>query len=850
VRAFESDNKVATTFGLNAVLLLGAVAIFHGCRRSNGALARIYEGRQHTQAYRDINELPQPNIKRSLFPCGSWPLGLGPELQKVIGLDGVVVVRFGTMCFNFCLLYSPIALCLCFSYASGEVGNKGLAALNISNQDDPIFVWVAIGAAYFITAILVFMLKVEYANFSVMRKAYYRNGFVVGEAAPTEEATPFQGEIDSKQAAAIVGRTVMVERISTKYIHSDYELRSAFEEMFGQGTVERAVLCRNTSALRQALARHQKLESRVQADARRKEAAEANEGGSCSPQLVSKLWQALEGHSIFSTSSKTPQELLAEVARLYAEACKKPNTSRRSMCMRKRSLTSPEKTTAEIRRTTWNALVRASRLVFVDSPDDCTVGFVTFRSVHTQTIAVQVLLQQRSFGMVAKAAPHPKDIIWMNLTVPDYQKRARAFVSFVAMVLVLFFWSVIAALIQALANWNSIRSLVNEYLPLVDVLVSKFLSMLPYWTFWGVALDGFLTGYLPVLAWLLCVAILPHFFRCSLLYYEGCKRWSSLMEYSFGRYHLFQLVTIYISVLSGSFLSKNSDLIQITTGVLRETAAKMDSVSGYFVCLILTKLGVRGANYLLRPGPVLEWCWRYFEAARRCPSKAPEQGGSPAADPLLRGTTSFGSAPDGGSSPLGGYCGEKLLGEGPFIERVLTDLALTLCLCLMYGVISPVVVFAGAAYFGVTTAVTRYNYLFAYVQECDSGGGVFFTLFNRMYIVLVLSLLMLQSYLLAAYRGDNGELSWVLRGAIPVLILFVVWFWYTNHKWYKPICKNVAVEVAVKLRESPHAMSAPISDAGWSAFFRDPVIAEARALLESHERGAGGAWQPRWQWWP
>ncbi|KAJ1568369.1 hypothetical protein HK405_002663, partial [Cladochytrium tenue] len=63
----------------------------------------------------------------------------------------------------------------------------------------------------------------------------------------------------------------------------------------------------------------------------------------------------------------------------------------------------------------WDARVAALRKVPETSPSTA-VGFVTFESPQSATIASQIILNRRPFSCMAKMAPEPRDIYWPNLS--------------------------------------------------------------------------------------------------------------------------------------------------------------------------------------------------------------------------------------------------------------------------------------------------------------------------------------------------------------------------------------------------------------------------------------------------
>lgn len=435
---------------------------------------------------------------------------------------------------------------------------------------------------------------------------------------------------------------------------------------------------------------------------------------------------------------------------------------------------------------------------------DETTGFVTFTKAQAYAMATQMLLRKDArhgyhATIIAKRAPFPKDIIWRNITVPDQVVRMRCLCSFPLIILVILLWSGVSSVIQALTDWQFLKTTCKEYFPSVYAYINQKLIGFPVKWVLRMA-SALLVGYLPVLAWLLFISVTPHFFRMWFVKVERHKQWSKIVRLSFDRYFLVQIISFYVTVFAGSFIETNPDPLKLTQSVLSKTVSKMDSVSGYFTCLILTKLGLRGANYMLRPGPCIEWMIRYWGNVAR--NEAPPSKNA-IQEPLIQaGTNGHRRGEDykGYKGSLGGWQAEKLLSEGPFFERVFTDVALSLSLCMMYCVMSPVVIFAGVAYFGVVAILMRYNLLFVYIQDHDSGGEIFFSLFNKSVTSLLASLLLLQTYLMAAVHpfAPQDASSFVVHAAMPILMILVIAMWYMIHKTYTPLCTSLSLEEALR----------------------------------------------------
>merc|ERR1712008_535791 len=71
---------------------------------------------------------------------------------------------------------------------------------------------------------------------------------------------------------------------------------------------------------------------------------------------------------------------------------------------------------------------------------------------------------------------------------------------------------------------------------------------------------------------------------------------------------------------------------------------------------------------------------------------------------------------------------EIMLKEAPCYDWIVTDLLVILSLCTIYGIIAPLLVFFAMGFFWVYACMLRYNLIFVYTQEYDSGGQFFYAL--------------------------------------------------------------------------------------------------------------------------
>lgn len=101
----------------------------------------------------------------------------------------------------------------------------------------------------------------------------------------------------------------------------------------------------------------------------------------------------------------------------------------------------------------------------------------------------------------------------------------------------------------------------------------------------------------------------------------------------------------------------------------------------------------------------------------------------------------------------------------------ITDMVMVILICVFYAPIAPIVLPAGMLYFFCFLCVMRYNFIAVYHQSYDSGGMLFFDLFNFTMAILGVSVLALQGYLTL-----RGAPYWTSLSMTP-LAFGIYMFW-------------------------------------------------------------------------
>jgi Calcium-dependent channel, 7TM region, putative phosphate len=106
----------------------------------------------------------------------------------------------------------------------------------------------------------------------------------------------------------------------------------------------------------------------------------------------------------------------------------------------------------------------------------------------------------------------------------------------------------------------------------------------------GQKFANFVNGYLPVVALLTLILILPVIFENLALKFEHRKTFSDVQASMLTRYFYYQLANVYISATAGSLLQSLSDIIDRPYNMFETLGTLLPRMAGYFVALLVTKI--------------------------------------------------------------------------------------------------------------------------------------------------------------------------------------------------------------------------------------------------------------------
>ncbi len=363
-----------------------------------------------------------------------------------------------------------------------------------------------------------------------------------------------------------------------------------------------------------------------------------------------------------------------------------------------------------------------------------STAFVTFHSLLDATTACQVRMVQNAQNFITSPAPEPQDIIWRNIAKPLQQVYNRCRLANCAFALLAIFWTLPVTFVQAISSLEQLQ----VFIPALKHLKA------------GSILYNVLSSYLPVMALLGLMLLLPVLFRVSNFYYEGVKLSSAIEQSILTRYFFFSFVNIFVTVSSGSVFSALGDILESPRQLLDILGHTFPNISFYMINLIATQAFIGLPFELSQIGPI------------------------------------FG----------GLACGSVTAIEFPYGVRY-SAMLFVLLIAMMYSVIAPLVSVAAALFFSMALCTYKFLLLRCYHTPYEGGAIAWGRIYQKIIICMVCSQLTLAGY--CGLRGGYLQIPCLL--ILPVVTYFS--YDYNNTRYTAPssrISRELASEVD-KLKE-------------------------------------------------
>jgi len=373
-----------------------------------------------------------------------------------------------------------------------------------------------------------------------------------------------------------------------------------------------------------------------------------------------------------------------------------------------------------------------------------STGFVTFGDLSAATCAASAQLSAKSSVLYTSVAPEPRDIRWENVHVSRAYQQRREITVNVCLALGVIFWSLPLAAIQVLANPKEKLS----HLPGLSWLT----NLNEPWI-------GLINGYLPVVALLGLIMILPVLFEFLATSVERRKTMSDIQASMLTRYFYFQVATIYITVTAGAIIDSLSDMIENPSQILALLGQSLPGMVGYFVALLMTKIMTGLPMIFLRFGALSRMLFlRLLSQEERLTQRE--------LDAVYR------------------------LENVQYGWEFPTQL-LVVVIVFTYAIMSPVILPVGFLYFAGALIVYKKQILYVYSPVYESGGSMFPIAVQRTIFGLIFGQLTFMGYIFTRLMRNDEDVSQTtvslkFLSLVPLPILTIYAMNFFHHKYVLP----------------------------------------------------------------
>ena len=357
-----------------------------------------------------------------------------------------------------------------------------------------------------------------------------------------------------------------------------------------------------------------------------------------------------------------------------------------------------------------------------------STAFVTFKTRVATGMAYQMFLSTDHYTMKISPAPQHGDIIWENVASTQEQVDARKTVADFLVFVGAFFWSGVVAFIATISNLSSLS---EKYEWIKEYQGTYFYEIL--------------NSYLAAILLLTVLAILPFIFYFCARLYEGIKLESRIQDSVMSRYFWYQLVNVVISIGLGSVLTNltgSNGILQNPSQIFEILGKQVPNFSVYFTNLIIVKTFTAVPFEMLRPWPLIVYSWLKCVINEKC-------------------------------------CSWRYLHTGIFAAPVMDyawiypSLLMILMIINVYACIAPAVVPFAFIYFFFAYQMYRYQLLYVFQNDYQSGGHLWFKVFKYSMWSLIMGCLTVLAYfaILNSSNGGTGFLSAPFYCLLPLPIL-------------------------------------------------------------------------------
>ncbi|XP_017630105.1 CSC1-like protein At3g21620 isoform X2 [Gossypium arboreum] len=215
-------------------------------------------------------------------------------------------------------------------------------------------------------------------------------------------------------------------------------------------------------------------------------------------------------------------------------------------------------------------------------------AFVSFKTRWGAAVCAQTQQSRNPTTWLTEWAPEPRDVYWENLAIPFVFLTIRRLIAAIAFFFLTFFFMIPIAIVQSLANIESIEKALPFLKPIIEV---KFIK-------------SFIQGFLPGIALKIFLLLLPTILM-MMSKFEGFISLSALERRSASRYYFFQFINVFLgSIITGTaFQQLNHFIHQSTSQIPKTIGVSIPMKATFFITYIMVDgwAGVAGEILRLKP---------------------------------------------------------------------------------------------------------------------------------------------------------------------------------------------------------------------------------------------------------
>lgn len=389
----------------------------------------------------------------------------------------------------------------------------------------------------------------------------------------------------------------------------------------------------------------------------------------------------------------------------------------------------------------WNVFVAAS----AGQTTLSSTGFVTFFTHQDMAVAACASLTHKPNALEITPAPDNRELMWNNAAVGLRQRKGKAIAANILLCFGIVFWSIPLAMIQAFAKAEELAKIPGME-RILDLGEGKMKHLI--------------NDYLPVVALLTIIMILPIVFEWIAVSFERRKTVSDVQESIVVRYFYYQVANIYVTVTAGSIWAALSDIIDEPAALLEILGESIPMMVGYFMSFLITKVLAGLPMLILRGGALSRML-----LLRSCFSKSKLTQRE--LDEIYRRETIY----------YGWEYPTQLL---------------VIMIAFAYACISPVILPVAAAYFLGALIVYKKQILYVYTPSYEGGGNLFPLVCDRTLFGLIISQLTFIGYSLIR----KGQRQPLFLFPLPFITLYMMNY-FRDH--YATPSLKLSLEIAIEI---------------------------------------------------